>query len=67
MKTFIKSIYLALIGSTLYSCNLYPNDDTRIDDLDVVITLYDRTVDFSDYKAYFIIDSVAQINPLTLT
>ncbi len=63
VKLFIKSIAILLLGTALYSCNLYPDDGTRVDDLDVVITLYDRTVDFGDYKTYYIIDSVAQINP----
>ena len=59
MKQFLSLVII----SSLWACNLYPDDDARIDELDAVITYYDLTTDFGTYKTYAIIDTVRQISP----
>lgn len=57
---YLVSLFLLI---SLWACNLYPDDNARVDEFDAVITYYDRTSDFSSYKTYAIIDSVHQISP----
>jgi hypothetical protein len=59
MKQFLA---LMLLIASLYGCNLYPDDDARVDEFDGVITYYDRTANFGEYKTFVMIDSVADLN-----
>lgn len=65
MKITQFPILVLLVGAVLFtsSCNLYPDDDARIDEFDAVITYYERTNDFGAYKTYAIVDSVRQLSP----
>jgi len=58
------SVFYTLLASLLFlsACNLYPDDDARVDEYDAVITYYDRTIDFGTFKTYAIVDSVRQIS-----
>ncbi len=63
MKQFQRLLLAFLTLAYLASCNLYPDDDARIDEFDAVITYYDKTVDYGDYKTYAMVDTVRQISP----
>lgn len=58
-----KFIFTSLLLIFIMGCNLYPDDDARIDEFDAVITYYDRTAKFGNYKTFVMIDSVTQIAP----
>ena len=63
-KIKIQRVFLlTLVISFLSSCNLYPDDDARVDEFDAVITYNDITADFGTFKTYAIVDSVREIDP----
>lgn len=58
--TLLLTAILALFGAG--GCNLYPDDDTRVEDLDIVLTHYDSANDFSQNKTYSIVDEVVEVD-----
>ncbi len=56
-----KILFLMLAVFAFQSCDIYPNDEFRLDELDVVITYYDTEADFDDFQTYVIVDSVRHV------
>ena len=52
------SILPALAGALLTVSSCYPGDVTNIQQLDVVVTAHDETVDFTSLSTYVLLDSV---------
>lgn len=60
LKLQIAGTFVLLFG--LSGCNLYPDDDARIDEFDAVITYNEKSIDFGSYKTYAIVDTVRQLS-----
>ncbi|MDZ4844897.1 MAG: DUF4136 domain-containing protein [Chitinophagales bacterium] len=54
------SAALALFG--IGGCNLYPDSETRVEDLDITLTHYDKENDFMQNQTYSIVDEVVEID-----
>ena len=50
-------LLLTIIGGVAVSCNLYPDDDARTSDLDIIATYYDTAFNFPAAQTYAL-DSV---------
>jgi len=61
-KNFIILTVALLMIATVPSCNLYPDDDTRVEDLDIVLTHYDKENDFSLNHTYSLVDEVVEVD-----
>ena len=67
MKFNTLTIYLILpLGFIIGSCDLYPDSKARVEDLDLVITVYDDQANFQTYNTYAIVDTVRQITDDTV-
>ena len=55
MKNMLAVLVAFLV---VQGCDMYPNDEFRLDELDVVITYYDTEAVFEDFQTYAIVDSV---------
>ncbi len=53
-----KLLFLIAVGFAFQSCDIYPDDEFRLDELDVVVTYYDTEAVFDNYLTYAIVDSV---------
>jgi len=51
-----------LMVATVPSCNLYPDSETRVEDLDIVITHFDADNDFTINQTYSIVDEVVEVD-----
>ena len=60
-----KIFFILLTGWLLTGCNLYPDDDIRTEDLDSVLTLFDRNSDLAGYVDYFLTDDFLPLTPDT--
>ncbi len=58
---FVLAVALLVIV-TAPSCNLYPDSETRVEDLDITVTNYDKGNDFSQNKTYSIVDEVVEVD-----
>ena len=52
----------ALAGALLTGASCYPGEVTSIQQLDLVVTVHDSTVDFTSYTTYALLDSVVHID-----
>jgi len=55
-------ILITLLGLSLFA-GCYPGDSVTLDELDIVLTFHDDTVDFSSYKTYAITDVILGDDP----
>lgn len=60
-NVFIFTAALLMIA-TVPSCNLYPDSETRVEDLDITVTYYDKENDFSQNLTYSIVDEVVEVD-----
>lgn len=51
-----------LIAATVPSCNLYPDSETRVEDLDIVVTHFDPGNDFSQNRKYSVSNEVIEVD-----
>jgi hypothetical protein len=58
LRFFFPALFIILAGLVVSSCSKYPTYTVNTSDLDMVWTEYDETADFSQYKTYFIPDSL---------
>src|SRR5688500_7807744 len=61
-KTLLILTVALFIVATVPSCSLYPDDDTRVEDLDIVLTRFDPENDFTQNKTYSPVDAIVQID-----
>ncbi|UTW64141.1 DUF4136 domain-containing protein [bacterium SCSIO 12741] len=54
----MKNLIWASLILLLAGCQKYPSDSVRLEDEDVVGTLYDQSTDFTQLKTYSIVDSI---------
>lgn len=59
---FILFLSAALVLFGAGGCNLYPDSETRVEDLDIVVTHYDKSNDFSQNLTYTIVDEVVEVD-----
>ncbi len=52
----------ALAGALLGVASCYPGEVTSIEQLDIVITVHDETVDFTNFSTYVLLDSVVHVD-----
>ena len=52
----------ALAGALLTAASCYPGGATNVQQLDLVITTHDETVDFTSFSTYALLDSVVHID-----
>ncbi len=52
----------ALAGALLAVSSCYPGEVTSVQQLDIVVTVHDETVDFTSYTTYALLDSVVHID-----
>jgi len=58
--TLFASAVMMLMGAG--GCNLYPDSETRVEDLDIIITRYDKETDFTQLNTYSIVDEVYAVD-----
>jgi len=61
MKTKLQLLLLAAVLIGAASCYKYPSDTDFLDERDVVLTMYDTKVNFTDFKTFAIVDSIGLI------
>jgi hypothetical protein len=61
----LRNLLIICATAFLFGCNLYPEDSARTEDLDSVLTLFDRATDLSDYITYALSDELLPITPDT--
>ena len=52
----------ALAGALLTLSSCYPGEVTSVQQLDIVVTVHDETVDFTSFSTYALLDSVVHID-----
>jgi hypothetical protein len=57
-KYLYPAAIILLIGITIAGCSKYPTYDVNTSDLDMVWTNYDEAADFTNYKTYYLPDSI---------
>lgn len=67
VKKMKNLIYPAIMGFMLFSLgSCYPgNNDVEVKDLDVTLSFYDETTNFSDFNTYSLPDSVVVLDQLS--
>lgn len=57
-RVLYPALLLAMVGLIIASCSKYPTYTVNTSDLDMVWTNYDESIDFAQYKTYFVPDSI---------
>jgi hypothetical protein len=57
-RLLFPSLAFMLIGIMIAACSKYPTYDVNTSDLDMVWTNYDESADFTNYKTYYLPDSI---------
>ncbi len=58
LRFFFPAMLIVMAGMVVTSCSKYPTYTVNEEDLDMVWTEYDEAIDFSQYKTYFVPDTL---------
>lgn len=58
LRFFFPAMLIVMAGMVVTSCSKYPTYTVNTEDLDMVWTEYDEAIDFSQYKTYFVPDTL---------
>jgi hypothetical protein len=58
LRFFFPAMLIVMAGLVVTSCSKYPTYTVNTEDLDMVWTEYDEAIDFSQYKTYFVPDTL---------
>ena len=58
LRILYPGLLLAIMGLMIASCSKYPTYDVNTSDLDMVWTNYDDASDFTQYKTYYVADTL---------
>lgn len=60
-SNYLRRCFLMLVMSPLLLTTCYPDGPDDVDDLDLVLTSYDQSFNFSNARTYYLIDSINHI------
>jgi len=57
-RFFLPAVMIALAGLMITACSKYPTYTVNTEDLDMVWTEYDESVNFAEFKTYYVPDTL---------